>query len=97
MTEVVVYRCTRCDARFGPMGFHGWDPSTRSGELPMACAACKKIFVGRFVEGELRGGCPGCAGEGKVLGPVCPVCGEAALVFGDVRMPGFERPVPERS
>lgn len=94
MTEVVRYRCTNCEATFGPMGFHGWDPARRSGELPMACAACKILFVGRFLEGKLQPpGCPACHGEGEPLGPVCPVCGQASLVFGDVRMPGFERPV----
>jgi len=98
MTEVVTYKCKACGASFGPLGMHGYAAREGTGELPVVCRACKAMFVGRFIDGEMSNpNCPKCKGQLTLFEGKCPACGEQSMVFEDMRMQGFEqRAVPAK-
>ena len=95
MTEVIRYICKSCQKAYGPLGMHGYSPKDGCGERPVICGSCGEIFVGKFQGGKLaKPECPRCAASLALFDGHCPSCGQAAMVFEDIQMPGFERPVP---
>ena len=94
MTEVIRYRCKKCGTRYGPMGMHGFSPTDGAGELPVTCPTCKTIEVGRFEDGALVSPlCRQCSTPLERFEGLCPACRTKSMVFEDLAIPGFERPV----
>lgn len=92
MTQVVSYICNACNARFGPMGFHGYIPKSKTGELPGVCGTCKEIVVLRVKDGHIiNEKCPQCENPRILFDGTCPICNSDKIVFFDVQMPGFEQ------
>lgn len=92
MTQVVTYHCKMCNARFGPLGFHGYNPKSKTGEIPGICKTCKVIMVLSVENGNiLNSKCSKCEKTRIFFDGTCPICKSDQVVFFDVKMPGFEQ------
>jgi hypothetical protein len=92
MTQVVTYICKECNARFGPMGFHGYNPKSKTGEIPGICKMCKEIIVLKLEKGVITNEiCPKCKNSRILFEGHCPICKSNQMVFSELNMPGYEQ------
>ena len=81
MTMLERFRCRACGYLWGPIGTHGFEPATRSGELVGHCVACSKLAVVRVIAGVIQQKCPSCQGDFVQHGGECPQCGSRDARF----------------
>jgi len=81
MTIVEVFRCKACRYEQGPFGTHGYDPTSKSGQLIGRCPACQVLAVVRVVGGAFQNGCHACRGAYEGWDGKCPKCGSAECGF----------------
>jgi hypothetical protein len=81
MTLVEMFRCRACHYQQGPFGTHGFNPTTKSGELIGKCPRCQMLAVVRVVGGTFQSACHVCRTPYEGYDGSCPKCGSRDCGF----------------